>query len=304
MAIPDYQTVMLPLLRFTMDGAEHNKREAVDALAFEFELNPLELAERLPSGQQTIIDNRVHWACTYLKKAALLESTRRGVFSITQIGKQVLSKNPERIDIKFLEQFPSFLEFRQLSRKNKGDEKETLTVTDREQTPEEALEFAHQSIRQALAQELLSRILTCSPTFFEELVVELLVAMGYGGSRRDAGERVGQSGDGGIDGIIKEDRLGLDTIYIQAKRWQGNVGRPEIQKFVGALQGQRARKGVFITTSSFTVDAIDYASRIDTKVVLIDGQQLTNLMMDFGVGVSVAATYAVKRIDSDYFEEE
>ncbi|NOU00535.1 MAG: restriction endonuclease, partial [Gallionella sp.] len=182
MAIPDYQTVMLPLLRFTMDGVEHNKREAVAALAIEFELNPLELAERLPSGQQTIIDNRVHWACTYLKKSGLLESTRRGVFSITQIGKQVLSKNPQRIDIKFLERFPGFLEFRQISRKNKDEERETLTVTDREQTPEEALEFAHQSIRQALAQELLSRILACSPVFFEELVIELLVAMGYGGS--------------------------------------------------------------------------------------------------------------------------
>ncbi len=304
MAIPDFQTVMLPLLRFTADGAEHNKREAVNALSVEFELSPFELSERLPSGQQTIFDNRVAWACTFLKKAGLLDSVRRGVFSITEIGKQVLLKTPERIDNKFLEQFPGFVEFRQISRKNKDEGKEILTVSDREQTPEEALEFAHQSIRQALAQELLSRILTCSPRFFEDLVVELLVVMGYGGSRRDAGERVGQSGDGGIDGIIKEDRLGLDTIYIQAKRWQGNVGRPEIQKFVGALQGQRARKGVFITTSAFTADAIDYASRIDTKVVLIDGQQLANLMMDFDVGVSVAATYAVKRIDSDYFEEE
>jgi restriction system protein len=203
-----------------------------------------------------------------------------------------------------LEQFPEFQEFRATANKNKDEVKSSVSIATSEQTPEEALEFAHQSIRQSLAQELLSRILSCSPRFFEDLVVELLVAMGYGGSRRDAGERVGQSGDGGIDGIIKEDRLGLDTIYIQAKRWQGNVGRPEIQKFVGALQGQRARKGVFITTSAFTADAIDYASRIDTKVVLIDGQHLANLMMDFDVGVSVAATYAVKRIDSDYFEEE
>lgn len=304
MAIPNFQTVMLPLLRFTVDGAEHNKREAVNALAVEFELSPSELSERLPSGQQTIFDNRVAWACTFLKKSGLLESARRGVFSITEIGKQVLSRNPERIDNKFLEQFPGFVEFRQISRKNKDEEKEILTVPDREQTPEEALEFAHQSIRQTLAQDLLSRILECSPRFFEDLVVALLVAMGYGGSRRDAGERVGQSGDGGIDGIIKEDRLGLDTIYIQAKRWQGSVGAPEIQKFVGALQGQRAHKGVFITTSSFTPKAIEYVSNLPTKVVLIDGQQLANLMMDFDVGVSVAATYAVKRIDSDYFEEE
>ena len=304
MAIPNFQTVMLPLLRFTVDGAEHNKREAVNALAVEFELSPSELSERLPSGQQTIFDNRVAWACTFLKKSGLLESARRGVFSITEIGKQVLSRNPERIDNKFLEQFPGFVEFRQISRKNKDEEKEILTVPDREQTPEEALEFAHQSIRQTLAQDLLSRILECSPRFFEDLVVALLVAMGYGGSRRDAGERVGQSGDGGIDGIIKEDRLGLDTIYIQAKRWQGSVGAPEIQKFVGALQGQRAHKGVFITTSSFTPKAIEYVSNLPTKVVLIDGQQLANLMMDFDVGVSVAAIYAVKRIDSDYFEEE
>ena len=304
MAIPNFQTVMLPLLRFTVDGAEHNKREAVNALAVEFELSPSELSERLPSGQQTIFDNRVAWACTFLKKSGLLESARRGVFSITEIGKQVLSRNPERIDNKFLEQFPGFVEFRQISRKNKDEEKEILTVPDREQTPEEALEFAHQSIRQTLAQDLLSRILECSPRFFEDLVVALLVAMGYGGSRRDAGERVGQSGDGGIDGIIKEDRLGLDTIYIQAKRWQGSVGAPEIQKFVGALQGQRAHKGVFITTSSFTPKAIEYVSNLPTKVVLIDGQQLATLMMDFDVGVSVAATYAVKRIDSDYFEEE
>lgn len=169
MAIPDYQTAMLPLLRFTMDGVEHNKREAVAALAIEFELNPFELAERLPSGQQTIFDNRVAWACTFLKKSGLLESTRRGVFSITEIGKQVLSKNPERIDNKFLEQFPSFLEFRQISRKNKGEERDILTVTDREQTPEEALEFAHQSIRQALAQELLSRILLVHQSFLKSL---------------------------------------------------------------------------------------------------------------------------------------
>ncbi len=172
-----------------------------------------------------------------------------------------------------------------------------------EQTPEEALELAYQSIRASLAQDILTRILSCTPAFFERLVVELLVKMGYGGSRRDAGERIGQSGDGGIDGIIKEDRLGLDVIYLQAKRWQGSVGRPEIQKFVGALVGQRAKKGVFITTSSYTVEARDYAMTNNIKVVLIDGKLLANLMMDFDVGVSVSATYSIQRIDSDYFEE-
>lgn len=259
--------------------------------------------ELLPSGQQAIFNNRVGWANSYLKKAGLLESPRRGALRITARGRQILGDNPERIDVKYLERFPEFIEFREASRNNRETTTAESTAIATEQTPEEALELAHQSLRLSLAQDILSRILSCSPTFFERLVVELLVKMGYGGSRRDAGERIGQSGDGGIDGIIKEDRLGLDTIYIQAKRWQGSVGRPEIQKFVGALQGQRAKKGVFITTSSFTAEAIDYASRIDTKVVLIDGQLLANLMMDFDVGVSIAASYTVKRIDSDYFEE-
>lgn len=304
MAIPDFQTLMLPLLRFSSDEAEHNAREAVEALAVEFALSPSERRELLPSGRALLFDNRLAWALFHMKKACLMQSPRRGVFCITPRGKELLARKPSGINLKLLEQFPEFIEFRATSNKNKDEVKSSLPDVAGEQTPEEALEFAHQSIRQALAQELLSRILSCSPKFFEDLVVELLVAMGYGGSRRDAGERVGQSGDGGIDGIIKEDRLGLDTIYIQAKRWQGSVGAPEIQKFVGALQGQRAHKGVFITTSSFTPKAIEYVSNLPTKVVLIDGQQLANLMMDFDVGVSVVATYAVKRIDSDYFEEE
>lgn len=303
MPIPDYQTLMLPLLRFAADGNDHTTREAVEVLATEFQLTQAERNELLPSGQQAIFNNRVGWANSYLKKAGLLESPRRGALRITARGRQILGDNPKRIDVKYLERFPEFIEFREASRNNRETTTAESTAIATEQTPEEALELAHQSLRLSLAQDILSRILSCSPTFFERLVVELLVKMGYGGSRRDAGERIGQSGDGGIDGIIKEDRLGLDTIYIQAKRWQGSVGRPEIQKFVGALQGQRAKKGVFITTSSFTAEAIDYASRIDTKVVLIDGQLLANLMMDFDVGVSIAASYTVKRIDSDYFEE-
>ncbi len=303
MPIPDYQTLMLPLLRFAADGTDHTTREAVEVLATEFQLTPAERNELLASGQQAIFNNRVGWANSYLKKAGLLESPRRGALRITARGKQILGDNPARIDVKYLERFPEFIEFRDASRNNRETTTTESVAIATEQTPEEALELAHQSLRLSLAQDILSRILSCSPTFFERLVVELLVKMGYGGSRRDAGERIGQSGDGGIDGIIKEDRLGLDTIYIQAKRWQGSVGRPEIQKFVGALQGQRAKKGVFITTSSYTAEAIDYASRIDTKVVLIDGQLLANLMMDFDVGVSVSASYIVKRIDSDYFEE-
>jgi restriction system protein len=303
MPIPDYQTLMLPLLRFAADGSDHTTREAVEVLATEFQLTPAERNELLASGQQAIFNNRVGWANSYLKKAGLLESPRRGALRITARGKEIIGDKPARIDVKFLERFPEFIEFRDASRNNRETTTTESVAITTEQTPEEALELAHQSLRLSLAQDILSRILSCSPTFFERLVVELLVKMGYGGSRRDAGERIGQSGDGGIDGIIKEDRLGLDTIYIQAKRWQGSVGRPEIQKFVGALQGQRAKKGVFITTSSYTTEATDYASRIDTKVVLIDGQLLANLMMDFDVGVSVAASYIVKRIDSDYFEE-
>lgn len=304
MAIPDYQTCMLPFLRYLSDGVEHTLRDSEDSLAEHFKLTPAERAELLPSGQQGIFKNRIGWARTYLKKAAFLESPKRGVFKITERGMKTLASSPTRIDVKYLEQFPEFIEFRDASKPESGGS--AIAVAELPQsktTPEEAIEVAHQGLREQLAAELLTRILACTPTFFEQLVVELLVKMGYGGSRRDAGERIGQTGDGGIDGIIKEDRLGLDTIFIQAKRWQGSVGRPEIQKFVGALQGQRAKKGVFITTSTYTADAVDYATRIDTKVVLIDGKQLAGLMIDFDVGVAAAATYVVKRIDSDYFEE-
>lgn len=302
MTIPDYQTCMLPFLRHLADGNEHSLRDTEEALSEKFNLTPTERAELLPSGQQGIFRNRIGWARTYLKKAGLIEAPKRAVFQITERGLQTLASNPARIDAKFLGQWPEFNEFRDISKggTEQAQSTESLLSTT---TPEEAIELAYLGLREQLAQELLARILSCSPTFFEQLVVELLVKMGYGGSRRDAGERIGQTGDGGIDGIIKEDRLGLDIIFIQAKRWQGSVGRPEIQKFVGALQGQRARKGVFMTTSFYTADAIDYASRIDTKVVLIDGKQLSALMIDFDIGVSAAASYVVKRIDSDYFEE-
>ena len=254
MAIPDYQTCMLPFLRCLSDGAEHTLRDAEESLAEHFKLTPAERAELLPSGQQGIFKNRIGWARTYLKKAALLEAPKRGVFKITERGIKTLATNPTKIDAKYLEQFPEFIEFRDVS-KPENEATAPVELPQSKTTPEEAIEFAHQGLREQLAAELLGRILGCSPTFFEQLVVELLVKMGYGGSRRDAGERIGQTGDGGIDGIIKEDRLGLDTIFIQAKRWQGSVGRPEIQKFVGALQGQRAKKGVFITTSSYTADS-------------------------------------------------
>ena len=306
MPIPDYQTCMLPFLRFLADGSEHSLQEAEEYLARHFKLSEAQRAELLPSGQQGVFKNRIGWARTYLKKACLVVAPKRGVFKITDRGLETLAKNPVRIDGKFLEQFLEFTEFRDSTKVTNGiraGSDSVIAIPPTMTTPEEAIELAYQGLREQLAQELLAVVLNCSPTFFEQLVVDLLVKMGYGGSRRDAGERIGQTGDGGIDGIIKEDRLGLDAIFIQAKRWQGSVGRPEIQKFVGALQGQRAKKGVFITTSSYTPDAIDYASRIDTKVVLIDGKTLSALMIDFDVGVSVAASYVVKRVDSDYFEE-
>jgi restriction system protein len=302
MSIPDYQTCMLPFLRFLEDGKEHSLRSAEEYLAEKFQLTPAERSELLPSGQQGIFKNRIGWARTYLKKALLLESPKRGVFKITARGIQVLKNNPPKIDKKYLEQWPEFVAF-QLSYKTSGNVNVAVALTPETTTPEEAIELAYQGLRDQLAQELLVRILGCSPLFFEQLVVELLVKMGYGGSRKDAGERIGQTGDGGIDGIIKEDRLGLDTIFLQAKRWQGSVGRPEIQKFVGALQGQRARKGVFITTSTYTKEAAEYVSHIETKVVLIDGAYLANLMIDFDVGVAPSATYVVKRVDSDYFDD-
>lgn len=302
MPIPDYQSVMLPLLRFLDDGGEHSLREAIDSLAEQFDLTEAERAEMLPSGQQATFNNRVGWARTYLKKAGLVESTRRGFFRISARGREVLLGSPTRINVGFLEQFSEFMEFRG-TRREKSPTEEARSGDAIAQTPEELLEGAYQRLREGLAAEILQTTKSCSPAFFERLVVDLLVKMGYGGSRREAGQALGRSGDGGIDGIIKEDKLGLDIIYIQAKRWEGSVGRPEVQKFAGALQGQRARKGIFLTTSAFTKEAADYAAVIDTKIILIDGVQLAELMIDHGVGVATQATYEVKRIDSDYFTE-
>jgi len=304
MAIPDYQSIMLPLLKFHADQQEHFHRDATDYLAQTFNLSEEEKKELLPSGKQTIFVSRVNWAKVYLKMGGLLESTRRKYYKITQRGSEILKHNPSKIDIKFLEQFPDFVEWRKKSKIADTETQGKETEIASQQTPEESLEYAYQKIRQDLAQELLSLVKRCSPAFFERLVVELLVKMGYGGSIKDAGTVKGKSGDGGIDGVIKEDKLGLDIIYIQAKRWDdGVVGRPEIQKFVGALAGHRAKKGIFLTTSNFSKEARDYISTIDSKIVLIDGEQLANLMIDYDLGVSKITAYEIKRIDSDYFDE-
>jgi len=301
-AIPDYQTCMLPLLKHYADGHEHTNRDSIDALAIGFRLTDAERRMMLPSGVQGLFDNRVNWARTYLKKAGLIESPKRGVHRITKRGRDILKKKPERIDVTYLGQFQEFKDFRAVRHEKQEEEGSESDLNNK--TPEESLEGAYQKLRADLATDLLQRLKTCSPTFFERLVVEAIVRMGYGGTRMDAGKAVGKSGDGGIDGIIKEDKLGLDAIYIQAKRWENTVGRPEIQKFVGALTGQRAKKGLFITTSEFSSDAEDYVSRIDAKVVLIDGETLAQLMIDHNVGVSTVGTYEIKRVDSDYFSEE
>lgn len=304
--IPDYQTLMLPLLKLISDGQEYKYRDVIERLATEFNITDDERKELLTSGNQAIFDNRVGWAKVYLKKAGLLDSPKRGTFIITELGKHTLSKNPEKIDAKFLKQFPSFLEFQNSSRNDEESKEDTTIIEVSEQTPEENLDKAYQRIRKSLASELLNRVIDLSPAFFERLVVELLVKMGYGGSIKDAGKAIGKSGDEGIDGTIKEDKLGLDIIYIQAKRWKpGNiVGRPELQKFVGALAGQGAKKGIFITTSNFTREALEYTPRNETKIVLIDGQQLTQLMIDYNLGCTTQQTYELKKLDSDYFEEE
>ena len=303
MPIPDFQSVMRPLMDVVSDGKEHFMREALDRLAKHFELTEEERKRLLPSGQQEIFTNRVAWAKTHLRMAGLIEAPARGIFKITPRGQEILRTTADRIDLRLLQKQPGYLEARGRKRDKISAEGAPEDSTS-EQTPEELMEESFAALRESLGRELLAKLKGSSPSFFERLVVELLVRMGYGGTRKDAGQTIGRSGDQGIDGIIKEDRLGLDTIYIQAKKWEQTIGRPEIQKFAGALQGVRAKKGIFITTSDFSKEAVEYASRIDSKIVLIDGEQLWSLMIDFGIGVSTTATYEVKKIDNDYFSEE
>ena len=277
MAIPDYQSVMLPLLELAGDDKTHRVREAVALLAKKFSLTDEEQRELIPSGRGSRFHNNVTWARTYLKKAGFLADPKRGAFRITERGRTILANKPAKIDTKFLRRFREFNDF---IGGTPSPDNPVLPPPD--PTPEDALQSAYETLRSSLAADLLEQVRRSSPAFFEQLVVDVLVRMGYGGSRKEAGEAIGRAGDEGIDGIIKEDRLGLDIIYIQAKRWENTVGRPEVQRFAGALQGKRARKGVFITTSSFSREAIDYAANIDTKVILIAGTQLTELMIDHG----------------------
>jgi restriction system protein len=304
MAIPDFQSIMRPMLQHLSDGEIHRNRETNEYLAKHFQLTEEELSEMLPSGYARLFENRIGWAKTHLKGAGLIEAPNRAKYRITQRGLDAIAQTSVPVNVTYLRQFDEYREFQSGSKSGTSETSQRIdTIASDELTPSEHIEYGYQKIRQELEEELIARIKAASPVFFEHLVVELLVSMGYGGSRKDAGQTLGKSGDGGIDGVIKEDRLGLDVIYLQAKRWDGTVGRPEVQKFAGALQGQRAKKGIFLTTSNFSAEAISYASLIDTRIVLIDGVQLARLMIDAGVGVTKVAAYEVKRLDSDYFEE-
>lgn len=306
MAIPGFQEFLLPVLKITGDGEEHSLAAVREAIAARFGLSPEDRNELLPSGKQRRYDNRVAWAKVHLDRAGLLTSTRRGFFRVTEAGRALLTERPDRIDLTLLDRYPGFREFRTPGRQPSGEPTSPLAEGDDrdDSTPEERLEQAYEGIRGELAAELPVRVKKSTPRFFEELVVELLLKMGYGRNRAEAGRAIGASGDEGIDGVISEDRLGLDTIYIQAKRWEGTVGRPEIQKFVGALHGKRARKGVFLTTGVFSAEARDYVATIDPRVVLIGGRELVEYMIDLNLGVTPRSVFEIKRIDSDYFVDE
>lgn len=308
MAIPKYETLMLPLLRLLSDDQPHKISDLASVLENEFDLSESERLEMLPSGRVTTFRSRVHWAATYMSQAGLVQRPKRGWIEITQNGKHVLDENPLSLNTKYLERFPAFIDFR-----TRSGIKDTSPATQNgvpsaiaaedPMTPEESLEASYQSITQQLADELLEKLKQGSPRFFERVVVDLLVAMGYGGSKPSVAKAVGKSGDEGIDGVINEDKLGLDVVYIQAKRWTNPVGSPTVHQFTGSLEGKKANKGVLITTSTFTKDAQQFVGLIGKRVVLIDGPMLANFMIEHDVGVTTASTFVVKRIDGDYFEE-
>jgi len=305
-AIPDFQTLMLPVLQSAADG-EVNIGELVERLADEFKLTEEERRHLLPSGRQATFTNRTHWAKTYLGKAGLIEPTRRGYFRITARGKEVLAKRPKRIDMKFLSQYDEFKVFRS---RDRGEEANADTVTavveSATQTPDELIRGIHREIEQALKKELLDRILNTVPAFFERVVVELLLTMGYGGGREGAGRAIGRAGDGGLDGVIDQDALGLDRVYIQAKRYKLNsaISENDIRAFAGSLEGAKATKGIFVTTSYFTEPARKFAERVAKRIILIDGEQLAGLLLRYDVGVRVDTTFSIKKIDEDFFVED
>lgn len=306
--VPDFQTLMRPLLTSLSDGQPRSVKSVRSFLAEEFQLTQEDLEELIPSGRAKTFNNRVGWATTYLNRSGLIERPKQATYAITERGREVLKANPSRVDMTVLAQFPEFVAFKSASKAPTPDPTPTpalepIVTSSADETPEELIESAYRDLRSALAADLLDRITERSPEFFEQLVLDVLRAMGYGGRHDGAVTRLGQSGDEGVDGVIREDELGLDLIYVQAKRWaKGNVvGRPEIQKFFGALHGKRATKGVFITTSGFSSEARAYADGVTPRVILVDGAQLTQLMIDHGVGVTTRRSYDVKRVDLDYF---
>jgi len=309
MAIPDYETLMLPVLKVAGDGQEYRIGDVVDQLAREFGLTEEERHQILPSGRQATFANRVGWAKTYLVQAGLLEATKRAHFKITDQGKKALAENPSRIDGEYLSQFPEFVEFKQRGKVPGTEERtsvdETPVAPPHAQTPDELLRSTVKQIETALKKELLDRILAAPPAFFERLIVALLLAMGYGGSREEAGKIVGRSGDGGIDGVIDQDPLGLDRVYVQAKRYvtENAVSEPEIRAFSGSLGAAKANKGVFVTTSYFTQPPQNFAERHPFKIVLIYGERLTALMIRHNVGVRIDETLYLKKVDEDFFED-
>jgi len=299
---------MLPILTMLGDGHPQRVRDIMQTLADQFRLSPEDLEERVPNGSQTRFYNRTNWALTYMAKAGLVTRVPRAHARITDEGLNLVASHPTEVSVRTLRRYETFRQFEERKRPGPaGGAAERLapTATEREvATPDELMESAYRSIREDLADELLERVRACPPSFFEQLVVDVLVSMGYGGSLEDAGAAIGRTGDGGIDGTIKEDRLGLDVVCIQAKRWEGTVGRPVVQAFVGSMEGRQATKGVLITTSSFSRDAEEYVNRIQRRIVLVDGRRLAELMIDHDVGVATKRTYAVKRVDSDYFPED
>jgi restriction system protein len=306
MPIPDYQGFMLHLLQAVADGKEHRMRDLIREIADRAGLTDEEKKQLLPSGYSTVVANRVNWAKTYLKKAGLVSQPARAMVVITAVGRAALDKKPAKIDTEFLMAYPEFVQFFQPPPTESGPVVAAATLADTQtRTPEESLEDSFRALRADLADDLLERLRGGPSDFFEQTVVRVLVAMGYGGSLADAGQVLGKPGDEGIDGVIKEDRLGLDAIYIQAKRWrEAKVGRPAVQAFVGSMEGHKARKGVFITTSAFSKEAYDYVAKIERRIVLIDGAQLAELMIDHDVGVTTAQTYAIKKVDQDFFAED
>ena len=303
MPVPDFQYLMRPVLELLADDTDHTVRSIRAELADRYSLSREDTEQMLPGGTGKLFTNRVGWATTYLYQTKLIGRPRRAVYRITDRGRAVLAENPARIDLKTLAQFEELEEFRGKGKRHRhgGDEPPPPPPPEDEHTPEERIDAAYRESRSALAVELLDRVFEQTPEFFEQLVLDVLHAMEYGGSRDDAAERLGQSGDEGVDGVIREDRLGLDLIYVQAKHWRNPVGRPEIQKFFGALMGKKATKGVFITTSTFSREAVEYADSVTPRIILIDGKELAELMIDHGVGVSVLRSYNLRRVDLDYF---